>query len=388
MFSIRVFLLVACFVSGSLGHATGMSKVIFTVRTDTLEAIVDVNTRDLLDCLNFPILTKISKSEYAKMSDRVAFYFQIRLELKMDGYNAEQFHVLAYRKKGDDGSLKLDSAAFADTTLVLNVGWSIPKGSRRMEFSSKLFAELGTQAISQVRVIYRDQEINQKFLGLDNLLIQPLHPDSLEAFYTRSLYPYSAMGSREVSTSESESVVWRFLVLGFLHIIPRGFDHILFVLGLFFFGIKLRPLLFQVTAFTVAHSITLGLSLFNVLSLPPRIVEPLIAFSIVIVAMENILLRKLRLSRLLIVFGFGLIHGLGFASVLKNLGLPESQFFKVLLSFNMGVELGQLAVISLAMALTIWMWNKSWYFRRFVIPVSFLIAAIGLFWFMQRIIRP
>jgi len=180
-------------------------------------------------------------------------------------------------------------------------------------------------------------------------------------------------------------VVGRFVWLGFTHILPEGTDHILFVLGLFFFSVMLRPLLLQITAFTIAHSITLGLSLLGVFSLPSRVVEPLIALSIVIVALENIFFRKMRPSRFLVVFGFGLIHGLGFASVLKGLGLPEGQFFKVLFSFNVGVELGQLTIVAIASALTVWMWKRPWYFRRVVIPVSALIAAVGLFWFVQRL---
>jgi hypothetical protein len=144
--------------------------------------------------------------------------------------------------------------------------------------------------------------------------------------------------------------------------------------------------LIQVTAFTLAHSLTLGLSLFNIISLPSNLVEPLIALSIAIVAIENIFFRKMRPSRFLIVFGFGLIHGLGFAGVLKDLGLPDGQFLKVLISFNVGVELGQLAVIAMAVALTAWMWKKPWYFKRVVVPVSVLIAGLGLFWFVQRIL--
>jgi hydrogenase/urease accessory protein HupE len=182
--------------------------------------------------------------------------------------------------------------------------------------------------------------------------------------------------------------VGRFLKLGFTHILPEGLDHILFVLGLFFFSTLFRPLLLQVTAFTIAHSITLGLSLLGIFSLPSRLVEPLIALSIAVVALENIFFRKMRPSRLLIVFGFGLVHGLGFAGVLKGLGLPENQFLKVLISFNLGVEGGQLAVIALAAAMTGWMWKKPWYFKRVVVPASALIAAIGLYWFVQRIFWP
>src|SRR5262249_54583299 len=142
------------------------------------------------------------------------------------------------------------------------------------------------------------------------------------------------------------AVLANYIALGFTHIIPEGTDHILFVLGLFFFATTWRSLLSQVTAFTVAHSITLALSMYGVVSAPARIVEPLIAVSIAIVAVENILVRRPHRWRPLLVFAFGLMHGLGFAGVLRELGLPRQDFGLALAGFNIGVEAGQLAVIA------------------------------------------
>ncbi len=182
-------------------------------------------------------------------------------------------------------------------------------------------------------------------------------------------------------------VVRTYLELGFTHILPKGTDHILFVLGIFLLSIHLRPILMQVTAFTIAHTITLALTIYGVVSLSPRIVEPLIALSIVYVAVENILTPKLSPWRVAVVFAFGLLHGMGFAGVLAQLGLPRSEFLPALLSFNAGVELGQLAVISIAFLLIgLPFRNKPWYRRRIVIPGSIAIAAVGLFWFVQRLI--
>ena len=166
---------------------------------------------------------------------------------------------------------------------------------------------------------------------------------------------------------------------------PKGLDHILFVLGLFLLSVRLAPLLIQVTAFTVAHTLTLALSVYGVVSLPSSIVEPLIAASIVYVAVENILTPQLKPWRALVVFGFGLLHGLGFAGVLQEVGLPHGQFVPALVSFNVGVELGQLAVIALAyLAVGIWGRNRPWYRPRVVIPASATVAAVGLFWTVQR----
>jgi hydrogenase/urease accessory protein HupE len=178
-----------------------------------------------------------------------------------------------------------------------------------------------------------------------------------------------------------------YLVLGFTHILPKGLDHILFVLGLFLLAKELKPLFWQVTAFTIAHTLTLGLAMIGVVSLSGRIVEPLIAASIVFVAVENVMRKELTRSRLLVVFGFGLLHGLGFAGVLSELGLPRTQFVPALISFNVGVELGQLSVLGLAFAAVGW-WarEREWYRPRVTIPASIAIAAVGTFWAIERLV--
>jgi len=181
-------------------------------------------------------------------------------------------------------------------------------------------------------------------------------------------------------------VIKTYVPLGFGHILPKGLDHILFVLGLFLLSARLSPLLWQVTSFTAAHTLTLGLATFGVVSLPSGVVEPLIALSIVYVAVENVVHEKLGRFRVVVVFAFGLLHGLGFAGVLRELGLPKSQLFPALLSFNVGVELGQLTVIALAFLLiSSWARKYDWYHRRVVVPGSLAIAAIGAYWTIERI---
>ena len=183
------------------------------------------------------------------------------------------------------------------------------------------------------------------------------------------------------------SVITTYIIAGFDHIIPRGLDHILFILGIFLLSVKMRPLLWQVTMFTLAHSITLGLSMSGVISLPARIVEPLIALSIAYIGVENIFARSLHKSRLLLVFCFGLLHGLGFASVLSDFGMPDDAFVTALVSFNVGVELGQLAVITLAfLAVGLWFSKKPWYRQVIVRPGSLIIAIVGLYWTWDRIV--
>ncbi len=179
----------------------------------------------------------------------------------------------------------------------------------------------------------------------------------------------------------------QYLALGYTHILPKGSDHILFVLGIFLLSTRLKPVLLQVTAFTVAHTITLALTIYGVVSLRPAIVEPLIALSIVYVAVENVATSELKPWRIALVFGFGLLHGMGFAGVLSQLGLPRSEFLTALLCFNAGVELGQLSVILAAFVLIGLPFRRNpWYRRRVVVPLSVAIAAVGLFWAIQRIL--
>lgn len=156
-----------------------------------------------------------------------------------------------------------------------------------------------------------------------------------------------------------------YIPVGFDHIVPKGLDHILFVLGLFFLAARFRPLLLQVSLFTVAHTITLALAALGYTKFMDdfflgtfgiefiAVVEPLIALSIVYVAVENIFMRGISPWRPFVIFIFGLLHGLGFASVLAEFGLPDATFVPALIGFNVGVEVGQLFVIAV-MFLCVW----------------------------------
>lgn len=180
-------------------------------------------------------------------------------------------------------------------------------------------------------------------------------------------------------------VATRYLIFGFEHILPKGLDHILFVLVLFLLSIKFSYLIWQATAFTIAHSITLGLSLYGYVSLSSAFIEPLIALSIVFVAFENIMTPRLNPWRPIVVFIFGLLHGLGFAGALNELGLPRGDFLNALATFNIGVELGQLTVIGSAYLFLGWFINKIWYRKSVIVPASILIAITGAFWTFERI---
>jgi hypothetical protein len=181
-------------------------------------------------------------------------------------------------------------------------------------------------------------------------------------------------------------VVKNYITVGFTHIIPKGLDHILFVVGLFLLSTKLRPLLWQITAFTVAHTVTLALGVLGYVSISPAVVEPLIAASIVYVAVENIMTDKLQKWRPVVVFCFGLLHGLGFAGVLGEIGLSAGHFVAGLIAFNVGVELGQLAVITICFATVgYWFGNKPWYRSMISIHASLCIAIIAAWWVYERV---
>lgn len=181
-------------------------------------------------------------------------------------------------------------------------------------------------------------------------------------------------------------VVWFYFKLGVTHIVPLGFDHILFVISLCLLNTKLKTILWQATAFTVAHTITLALSMKGIVKLPADIIEPLISLSIMFVAVENILLSELKAWRIAIVFMFGLVHGMGFASALNEIGLPRNKFFTSIFSFNVGVEIGQISVITLVFLLIIIPFgDKPWYKKRIVYPLSAAIALVAAYWTIQRI---
>ena len=191
-------------------------------------------------------------------------------------------------------------------------------------------------------------------------------------------------GATQISFAD---IIYRYLHSGFVHIIPLGLDHILFVLGLFLFSLSGRVLFYQISLFTLAHTLTLALSSLGIVRISAQIVEPLIALSIAYVAIETIWAKgRFHLQRALLIIGFGLLHGMGFASVLADFGLPDAQFIPALISFNIGVEIGQLAIIAPLYILMRWLRPPARFYRMIVqIPASVVIASIGLYWTAERL---
>jgi hydrogenase/urease accessory protein HupE len=250
---------------------------------------------------------------------------------------------------------------FASAPSLVRLTGAIPAGAREVRFAYGL--AMGAYALN-----LRIGDAPQQTLWIDG-------PRLSEAM---SLFNVPPPATRV-------AIAWQHARLGFTHILPNGLDHILFVVGLFLLSASWRPLLAQISAFTIAHSITLGLTMYGIVSLPPRLVEPMIAVSIVYVAIENLVTTDLKPWRVALVFSFGLLHGMGFAGVLRDVGLPRPQFLTALVAFNVGVEVGQLTVIAIACAaVAYWRRNRPVYRRFIVQPASLAIALVGLFWTLQR----
>jgi uncharacterized membrane protein SirB2 len=249
----------------------------------------------------------------------------------------------------------------AQTPSVIRLRGPIPTGARAFSFSYGL--ALGTYALN---IRAGEGTVRTQWL----VGAASSEPVSLEA-------PAPPPGRLEIGL--------QYFVLGFTHILPHGFDHVLFVVGIFLLTSRWRSIFAQVSTFTVAHSITLALTIYGVVSLPAKVVEPMIALSIAYVAIENVVVSEVKPWRLALVFSFGLLHGMGFAGVLRDVGLPRPTFLTALVTFNAGVEAGQLTVIAIAAGLCAFWQRDRISYRRFVAqPASVLIALVGLFWTIQR----
>ena len=177
-----------------------------------------------------------------------------------------------------------------------------------------------------------------------------------------------------------------YLQQGFTHIIPLGLDHILFILCVFFLNTDIKKIILQASIFTLAHSITLALAVYGYINPPSSIIEPIIALSIAFLAIENIFYQKVKPWRLIMIFIFGLVHGMGFAGALDELGMPSYSFATALISFNIGVELGQLAIIFFMYFITLKISNQTiWYRKRIVIPANIIIGMVAFYWTIERI---
>ena len=335
-------------------RADGMFQAELIVDLDAL-ALGAPQTAD--DAELVAALTALTPDEFAGQLDGLRQLFQRRVRFRFDGTPAP-FDV-AFPDYGAPAATESTIPTLLGLTARLT--GTVPLGATELEF-------FASRAFSDVNLTIRDEA--------RDMVIQAV----VEAGARSD--PFTLAGP--VEPRDAWSIGATYLRLGFLHIVPRGLDHVLFILGLFLLSPQLRPLVWQVSAFTVAHAMTLSLAVLDIVSLPAAVIEPLIALSIVYVAVENLFTRRLTPWRQMVVFGFGLLHGLGFAGVLRELGLPAQERVLGLVSFNLGIELGQLLVIAAALVAAGWCRSNDWYRRRIVVPGSLAIAAAGVFWAVER----
>lgn len=398
--SLRACLLIAtCLCSGlvpgsAAAHDFQFTEVVVLFKQDgtyLIDLKLDVDALVLGVTSSIPSeqivqeLEKMPEEELQRYVERAQENLVRRVRVRFDG--EKQFPQASFPDRGTPLTAKSDEPTLFGTTARLE--GTVPEGAEEFTFAA-------SASLLEVHLTILDQHT----LGGAHYVL---------ARSERS--PVYRLG-QPAQAQPTLGVGWQYLILGFEHIAgfekwyvmapepleatadeetasfwipwPLGFDHILFVLGLFLLGAELRPLLWQITSFTIAHSITLALSIYGIFSLSPQIVEPLIALSIAYVAIENIVTSELKPWRPVVVFAFGLLHGLGFAGVLSELGLPRNEFLTALVSFNLGVELGQLAIVGAALLLVGWFRHKNWYRSRIVIPASLVIGLVGLWWAVER----
>jgi hydrogenase/urease accessory protein HupE len=357
----RALLLVAFVLAGARwaqAHEIGKTQVSAAFPGDgTYQVDIVVDPDALLTRLEVyggsKVSTGLGRTERdARVMARTAVFLD-RVSVAFDGQRTRP--RFAYRPASAFGDL-------AQAPSIVRLTGPVPEGARAFTFAYGL--ALGSFALN-VRI--GDSPVQTVWLTGS----APSAPISLTS-------PPPPATTAEVAR--------QYFGLGYTHILPKGLDHILFVVGIFLLSARWRSILLQVSTFTLAHSITLGLTMYGVVSLPARVVEPMIALSIAYVAIENLLTSDLKPWRLALVFSFGLLHGMGFAGVLRDLGLPRSQFLTALLTFNGGVEAGQLTVIALAfLAVAYWRSSAPTYRRFIVQPASLAIAVTGLYWTIQRL---
>ena len=302
-------------------------------------------------------LEELSTTEFSTTLERLRRLFERRVRVRFDG-TPIPFSV----DFPDYGTTQTTNAEIPTVLgLTARLVGNIPANAETVEFfASRAFASVHLTIVDEIR----NREARM-------VLEQGARSTPFEFF-------------DQYEESGRTSVAQQYFWLGVQHIVPNGFDHILFVVGLFLLSLEIRPLVTQVTAFTLAHALTLTAAVLGFVTLSPQLVEPLIAMSVAYIAIENIVTAKLTPWRPFVVFGFGLLHGLGFANSLSVLGLPDQERLLALVMFNAGIEVGQLAVIAAAASSLGWCRNKPWYRPWIVIPASAVIATVGIIWAIER----
>ncbi len=347
-------LLAVLFLIGTASaHQINTSYTTVLTHTDTVKVMLAIDEADLIRTFGLDGNADgyIWRDEALGGAAKVGEHLQAGTALVVDGQPVE------LRVSGTEVGQDRDGNLFLYTYLVTPVR-RLP---HTLGLSLSFVADLGEQHKNLVKVLVPDQPL-------------------LQAVISREEPSHEFVVSEPVDLLEQ---VRDFTVLGVEHIF-LGYDHICFLLALVIVGGRLMNLVKIVTAFTVAHSITLILAALEVVVLPGRLVEAGIALSIVYVAVENFWLHRTD-YRWVLSFAFGLVHGFGFANVLQELGLPTEGLVASLLAFNVGVEVGQLCIVAVLFPLTL-LAARSAYQRQVVRGVSTVILLLGLGWLAERVL--
>jgi hydrogenase/urease accessory protein HupE len=339
-------------------HDPGLSSLTIRQGTSTLEATLTLAVKDAaqvaeLDKDHDGIVTQV---EFAQTRSQLETAVARQLFIVLDGKVAKAQSVRSQLDENNNVEVRLDLGA----TIFSN-----------LEIQSKLITSLPLG--------------HRQYLQVQNSTGQTLFERLLSTTTDRATVqmPHT---SGNTATFEAVHSFTNFLSLGVKHILT-GYDHLLFLLGLLVVARSFVSALNVVTSFTIAHSITLAVATLHLVQIPSRIVEPLIAASIVFVGIENLLRDDIPTARRMVAFGFGLIHGFGFASALREAGIGSGTggILLPLFSFNLGVELGQIMVAAAALPIIWKLRENPMFIARWAPACSEAVVLLGSFWFVQRV---
>lgn len=351
---VAVFFLALVCAAAALAHDPGLSAAVLKLNGDRVEAHLTYARADieLIVPMDADRDGLVSATEFA------------RVKSQLESLAAEAITVIV---NGQSVSVAVSGVELDDSNGVhFLFSFAKPEGEPFV-LQSNLIERLPRGHRQYVELVGGEKLIGSKMLMAGAISYQPTAAALTEA-------------------AKASQSFWEFFKLGLEHI-AFGFDHLAFLFALLLAGSKLREAVKIITSFTVAHSITLALATFDVVNLPSWIVEPMIAVSIVYVGLENIF-RRDTANRWMLTFGFGLIHGFGFASVLRELGIAAQGSGAIipLFSFNLGVELGQIALAALILPLIWKLREQPKFVTRYVTAFSILIALAGGYWLVERTI--
>ena len=423
-------LVLLLFLTGILtasAHTTSITSIDARLTTTNIVLSLQLQQPDLLQIAREGPKDKFfydNQEDFRTNAAWIAEYVTNRIQVSFDGTNSSGV-VSNWPPVKPELTIELRPDDVQPAPLPFDISWKIPKAAKELKLTFNLYDTPGFSALFQILfdlgpesmpVMHvapggRETVIDLVALSEDMAESEPepapaptvetnvvttnvvmtnfVTTNVTVTNFTTNVVATNVPVAEEPAAPKQPRVVQfdstEFIEIGFVHILPHGLDHILFVLALFLLNTHWKPLLGQVTAFTIAHSLTLGLAMNGVLNVPAKIVEPIIALSIAAVAIENLFANKVSPWRWGGVFLFGLIHGLGFAGVMSELTIPEGQFGWSLLWFNVGVELGQLTVIAIAWVVMVGKTEQPWYPKYVRNPLCWLLAAVGLFWTVERI---